>query len=579
MQRQRQLGIRQAVLLATALATQTAFAQTIPDAGSLLRQQQLQQQPRLPLQIPAIQPADEEKKTTDDGIQVPIKGLKISGNPQIFSTDELLALINDAIGQSLGLGGLQNLVTRITLHYRGQGYFLSRAYLPPQDASAGIITIAVQEVGLDPAENAVAIVSDNLRLREDIARRIVLEAVPAGTAMRETDLERALLLLNRLPGLNAQVNLEPGSQPDTSRLLMALDEGKLANYSLGYDNAAGRYNGTDRLSVSLSLNDLTGSGDQLQILANSSNSDNTYAGFNYSRPLGYLGLQLNAGYNHLVYRLGKVLEALNFNGYSDNVNLDLSYPLKLTRLESLWLSGGFDHKSLVDRANGVTTSNKTVQTLNLRVDWQHFHDDGLTLGGFEGRAGNLDIDPASDAYAADQGVNGPRKNGDYQLFRYSLSRLQKVTPDLSLFAGLDGQLAANNLDSAEQLQYSGPYGVRAYPTGEGSGDEGAKLTLEGRYSLKQATVLGHLQASLFYDTAWLSRYHDPERINLGGQPNDYRIRGWGIGLSAVRSDKSQVNLVWATKIGNNPMANSTTGNDGDGTNDKSRLWLNASLYF
>jgi len=59
MQRQRQLGIRQAVLLATALATQTAFAQTIPDAGSLLRQQQLQQQPRLPLQIPAIQPADE----------------------------------------------------------------------------------------------------------------------------------------------------------------------------------------------------------------------------------------------------------------------------------------------------------------------------------------------------------------------------------------------------------------------------------------------------------------------------------------------------------------------------------------
>jgi hypothetical protein len=39
MQRQRQLGIRQAVLLATALATQTAFAQTIPDAGSLLRQQ------------------------------------------------------------------------------------------------------------------------------------------------------------------------------------------------------------------------------------------------------------------------------------------------------------------------------------------------------------------------------------------------------------------------------------------------------------------------------------------------------------------------------------------------------------
>ena len=182
--------------LTLAVATLSGAQAAPPDAGALLRQQQMQQQQRTPLQIPAIQPAaEEEKKSADDsGIQVPVRGLKISGNPQVFSTEQLLALVEDAIGETLGLGGLQNLVTRITQHYRGHGYFLSRAYLPPQDATAGVITIAVQEVGLDPSDNGVEIVSENLRLRQDIARRIVIEAVPSGSPMRETDLERALLL-------------------------------------------------------------------------------------------------------------------------------------------------------------------------------------------------------------------------------------------------------------------------------------------------------------------------------------------------------------------------------------------------
>lgn len=551
-----------------------------PDAGSLLRQQEIQQPQRIPLQLPVIEAErEEEKKKTQDGIHIQIVDLKIDGAPRIFSKEAIKALVADAIGQTLGLAGLQELATRITRHYRSRGYFLSRAYLPPQDATDGVITIVVQEVGLDPSEEGVEIISNTLRLREDVARRIVLEAVPTTSPMREADLERALLLLNQLPGMSSRVSLEPGSQPDTVRVLIGLDEGDRLGFNLGYDNAAGRYNGTNRLIAGLSLNNPTGIGDQLIISANTSNSDNTYAALSYSRPLGYRGLQLNAGYSHLEYALGKELRALNANGDFDNFRLGLSYPLKLTRLDSVWVSGGLEHTALVDRANGITTSDKTVQSLNLGLEWQRFHLNGLSRVVAQLRGGELDIDPATNAFAADQGINGPRKNGNYGLLRFNLSRLQRINDGLSLFASLDGQLADTNLDSSQQLQYGGPYGVRAYPTGEGSDDEGAKLTLEGRYRLRRATPLGDIQASLFFDKAWLTQYNDPGRLNDPTLDNQYQISGWGVGLTTTSPGGSQLSLTWARKLGNNPRANPVTGNDADGTNDKSRLWITASFYF
>jgi len=124
----------------------------------------------------------------------------------------------------------------------------------------------------------------------------------------------------------------------------------------------------------------------------------------------------------------------------------------------------------------------------------------------------------------------------------------------------------------------GPTGVRAYPVGDGSGDEGNKLTLEGRYLITRGSAFGDVQVSAFYDTAWLSQYQDASNLNLT-TPNNYRISGGGFALQAVREGKSQVNLTWAQKMGSNPLANPVTGNDADGTNDDSRLWLSASLYF
>ncbi len=45
------------------------------------------------------------------------------------------------------------------------------------------------------------------------------------------------------------------------------------------------------------------------------------------------------------------------------------------------------------------------------------------------------------------------------------------------------QLSSGNLDSSSKFSLGGPAGVRAYPVGEGSGDQGLQLSLEARRAM------------------------------------------------------------------------------------------------
>jgi hypothetical protein len=59
---------------------------------------------------------------------------------------------------------------------------------------------------------------------------------------------------------------------------------------------------------------------------------------------------------------------------------------------------------------------------------------------------------------------------------------------------VSGQTASKNLDSSEKFSLGGINGVRAYPQGEASGDEGYRGTVELRHN-----VMPNVQATVFYD--------------------------------------------------------------------------------
>ena len=123
------------------------------------------------------------------------------------------------------------------------------------------------------------------------------------------------------------------------------------------------------------------------------------------------------------------------------------------------------------------------------------------------------------------------------------------------------------------MSLGGSTGVRAYPTGEASGDEGYKYSLDLRYSLGNLPFFGDITPSIFYDYGRIKQFKNTAVAN-----NEYSLSGYGLGLEAVNSNNFSLKFIAAHTNGGNPGA-STLGNDSDGKSDNTRYWILANFNF
>ena len=142
------MQIMQKTLLASMLSciSLSVWADVVPNAGQLLQQQQMiPYQPQAAIELESattVPPA----LASDE--QIRVEKIQITGN-QSLSREVLHALVVDYEGKTLTLGELQQLAIQITQYYQQQGYPYSRAYLPAQNLSQGVVTIAVLEARYD----------------------------------------------------------------------------------------------------------------------------------------------------------------------------------------------------------------------------------------------------------------------------------------------------------------------------------------------------------------------------------------------------------------------------------------------
>ena len=142
-----------------------------------------------------------------------------------------------------------------------------------------------------------------------------------------------------------------------------------------------------------------------------------------------------------------------------------------------------------------TTSDKkaNVVTLGANAESRNFLGGGaLNNFALAVSFGRLNLDGLAADRAADDA--SARTHGSYTKTAYSAARLQKLGEATSLYAAFSGQAASKNLDSSEKFILGGPFGVRAYPTGEAVGDEGLLLNLELRHDVQPG-----LQLAAFVD--------------------------------------------------------------------------------
>lgn len=578
--------LRRASLLLTALAFYLggipALAQSPPDAGTLLREEQsLQRRP--PERLP-----EKEASETIRPELAPVKGVTVTlvsvsfhGGEDLATPEELQALIQNTIGKKLNYTETKALADTVTKYLRDKGYLLARAYLPQQDVTNGAIEIVILKGRLDSnAEEAITIKGENLRINEPRLKKMVSTRIKPGDALNRTDLERTLLLINDLPGVSARSVIEPGTSPGTARLVLDTKEGPLISGRAWFDNYGSRYNGEGRGNGMLSINDPFGFGDQLT--ATVSGSENKTTGiFNYSMPLGWNGLRFSLSAATLQYEVGKEFGDADLEGSATTFSSQLTYPLLRSRRCNWNISTSYERKATKDKAVGINTKNRRINAFSIglagrRIDT--FSSRSLSTWSAMAIAGKQDLSKNAIDLANDQAT--AKTNGSFKRYVYSMGHLQKLPHSFSAYCGITGQLASGNLGSSEKFSLGGPNGVKAYPVSEASGDEGWLASFELRYDMPTRFRYGNLQLQAFADTGNIRLYHNPYPgavTNATGN-NRYQLSSAGLGLNFYLNNRYNFRLAWAIPIGDNP-GRSATNLDADGKDRGSRFWLQSMVMF
>lgn len=516
------------------LLSLSVMAATLPDAGQ--SQQNIDQQP---LQLPGKQrlelnlPDAPSTEAQAGGPSLQVKGFTLQGNSAIAS-DELLAMLADLQGRTVSLGELQAGANRITRLYRERGYPLARAYIPAQEIDGGVVQIAVMEgrygeVGL----NNTSRVSD--------AALAPITQLKSGDAVRSASLERSLLLLADTPGVEVKSTLKPGASVGATDLLVDVQPGPLLSGSVDADNYGNRFTGEYRLGGTLNVNSPLGLGDRLSLRAMGSDEDQQYGRIAYQLPVGPWATQVGVAYSDMDYQLAKDFDDLKAHGYARITSAYAIQPLVRSRDFSLYAQLQYDDKRLkddIDQFDSKSDKRSRVVTTSLNGNSR----DQLLGGGVNSFAlawsqGSLNIDGAGNQRVDDLTAG---TQGRFHKLNPSLIRLQRLTDRFSLYGQLQGQWADGNLDSSEKLSLGGAYGVRAYPQGEASGDQGWLANLELRYALTDAW-----QLSTFAD-------HGQVRLNKNtwsDGDNHRSLSGAGVGARWA-AHGWQISATSAWKLGN-----------------------------
>ncbi|HEY0218466.1 MAG TPA: ShlB/FhaC/HecB family hemolysin secretion/activation protein [Afipia sp.] len=461
-----------------------ALAQVIPGIGDAVREseQSRQSAPALrPAPVPVLPRLVEPQLALNDKETIVVRVFHIDG-PILVNEADIHAILEPYENRKLTIADIYEAADKITTLYRNAGYLVAKAYVPAQNARSGSLRIKIV-----PGKYGQVELKNQSLVRSDYLQGVMDRVLGASPYIQKDPLERAMLLMSDLAGGGMpHVTMGSGRQPETSDFVFDVPPApRVAGYLLG-DNYGSPFTGRDRFSGGLDINSPLGFGDKISaygLLSDEAKLANWRVA--YSVPIGFDGLRAEAAIFRTTYVLGGIYQDLDATGTADGVSGTLTYALKRQREESVYLAGGFTHKSLIDNILGVPLANRNMDegTFSITRDTISAFA-GLPLSTntiFTVTAGNVDFpDPVQRAINA-LGVN---TQGQFAKVNLSFLATLGLSENWSLTTTFKGQKSFNgkNLDSSEQMSLTGFYGVRSFDEGL-SGDSGYLFTPELKYAL------------------------------------------------------------------------------------------------
>jgi len=463
-----------------------------------------------------------------------VKTLQISGNA-LFGTEILHKLVADAEGQTITLSRLDELIARITNFYHDHGYPLARAYIPAQSIHAGVVQIAIIEARYGNVK------IDNHSNVKDSLLNLTIAPLKEGQPIEQMGIDRALLLLSDIPGLEVNATLKPGDTVGSSDLFLETTPGAVFAGNLALDNYGNRSTGRERASSALTFYNPLHYGDYLSLNVLTSGNELNYGRIAYDSILNGQGAHLGGSYSSLHYILGDTFSSLDGHGTAQVESLWMKQPLVRSKDANLYGQIQLDHMLLRD------------ETITTQSD-RHLNNWTASLSG-DSRDGYLSLE-ANNTWnaswtAGHVGFDNPatqssEAQGKFTKLNVNLARLQRLSQKNALYLNFVAQGANVNLDASQKFSIGGAETVRAYDMNAVSGDTGYILTTELRRDVGFAWQ-SQIQAVAFIDTA-----HTMINKYMLTGANSATLTGAGIGFNWTGSKLWFAKTYVATPIGSTP---------------------------
>lgn len=491
------------IVILLAVLTSLLHAQR-PTIGDAMRQAQPPKELTQPrekslVEIDGVKPIYKPKLVDSKEFNtVFVKQFNIEGNSHIKS-EILLPLLNSYKNKKLTFNDMQIIATILTKKYREEGYIVARAYIPVQNMDDAILQIVVIEGKYGKFK-----LLNNSRVSTPFIQSTLDNSKEDGV-INNSSLERALLNVNDIPGvIISNASIASGKSVGSSDFLITVDESQLYDGYTLLNNYGGRYTGVNQLTLGLNIYSPLKIGDKFSFTGLVSNESNLVDGsFSYSVPLNTTGLRAEVGYAHTNYTLYKEFKSLDATGSARRYYAKIMYPLVKKRAESLSLFIRAEKNTLSDETRSTNLKlDKSTRVYRLGFDYSKtdlpwFNLNQQLRASMLFTYGELTFTDDAQKSLDEAGANTA---GNFSKFNLSLQHDISLTSRINLENSLSLQhvLAPKNLDGSEDFSIGGAYGVKLYPNGEVSAENGYIFKTEAKYRLPYiGTLLQRI--GCFYD--------------------------------------------------------------------------------
>jgi len=223
--------------------------------------------------------------------------------------------------QQISMQCLQDIASRITSRYRAEGFVFTRAYIPAQHSSDGVVVIRLLEGWLSDVDVYDNVVYDSPVLLAPFASL-------KGKVLYSPDVEEALALVNDMPGVDAFGFFSIGDEVGSTRINLRIKREKRWSAGLRTDNHGSPLTGELRTLANVEWFNPTGIADVLRLgVLHSYQPENASFGFiGYQRPLGgqlhSIGIEASADQYDLGKRGTPTYDVFRISGESQSLRIN-----------------------------------------------------------------------------------------------------------------------------------------------------------------------------------------------------------------------------------------------------------------